>query len=188
MSLATDSPASQGRHYANVGRDTTTRRPSRRRDLRPKHNAPNANSPSGPANDADANPTRTLRPPAGCMPRSKRPMACFARSGPRSRRSVSDRQRITTWSRSRLPRAHLGRHGEVFLIEMTHDADPQSLDVAGQSGVIIGNPAIDARRILGVVPGESLQHDRAILDHLCHRAGMVEGEGIGIDARPADQP
>ena len=84
-------------------------------------------------------------------------------------------------------RAHLGRHREVFFVKMTQDADPQSPDIAGQRGAVIGDRAIGARRVLGVVPGQRLQHDRAILDRPGHRAGMVKSEGIGINAGPADE-
>ena len=77
--------------------------------------------------------------------------------------------------------------GRVVLVQMPDDADPQSSDVAGQRGPVVRDRTVSARRILGIMPGNDLQHDRAVFGRPRHRAGMIEGEGIGVDTGPADQ-
>ena len=70
---------------------------------------------------------------------------------------------------------------------MPDDADAQSPDIAGQRRPVIRDRAVGACRVLRIVAGNRLQQDRAILDRPRHRPGMIEGEGIGVDAGAADQ-
>ena len=71
---------------------------------------------------------------------------------------------------------------------MPDDPDPQASDITGQRRPVIRDRAIGAGRIFGIMPGDRLQEDRAILDGPRHRTGMIEGEGIGVDAGTADEP
>ena len=96
------------------------------------------------------------------------------------------------------PRAAGRRPGMVLLADQRDpvvpdaddrldDPDAQPADVAGQRRSVVRDGAVGARQILGIVAGNALQHDRAILDRPGHRAGMVEAVGVGVDPGPADE-
>jgi hypothetical protein len=79
-----DYPSPQ-RGRANLYRDGATLRPSRRKALRPEHTCPNASSPSGLANGAGANQTRSRRQPAQWAAlRQPQEESAWAKSGPLS--------------------------------------------------------------------------------------------------------
>ncbi len=65
-------------------------------------------------------------------------------------------------------------------------ADLQPLDTVAQVGAIVGDGKIDTGRVEGVVPGDRLQHDGAVLDVAGHRTDLIEGGGEGDDAVAAD--
>ena len=84
--------------------------------------------------------------------------------------------------------SHLRRDGSVVLVQM-----PRRCRSAGpgcRRSAPRGNPGSRRSALagsFGIVAGDGLQHDRAVLDGPRHRAGMVEGEGIGVDAGAADE-
>jgi hypothetical protein len=84
-------------------------------------------------------------------------------------------------------RVHFGCNCAIIRVQMAHDSDAQTFDVAGQRRAIIRHRAICAGRVVRVVPGDRLQHDRAVLDGPGHRAGVVEAERIRVDAIAAHQ-
>jgi hypothetical protein len=59
-------------------------------------------------------------------------------------------------------------------------------NVAGQRGLIIGDLALGAGRILGIDRGHGPQHDRRVAHGLGHRPGLIQRAGKGDDAPAAD--
>ena len=71
--------------------------------------------------------------------------------------------------------------------EMAQHAKAQSPDIAGQRGAVIGHGMIGTRRVTGVVAGNGLQQDGAVLDRPRHGAAGVEGERVRYHPMAADQ-
>ena len=82
---------------------------------------------------------------------------------------------------------HLGRDRQILLIKMTHDADPQAPDVAGQGRAIVGDRRSALAGSFGSCPASACS--------MIAQSSTVQVIGPAwskvkelADAGPADQP
>ena len=77
---------------------------------------------------------------------------------------------------------------DVFFPVVAQHPDTQSAHRLAECAAEIDSWIADAAVISGVVTGNGLQQDRAVLGTARHRSAVIESEGIGNHARPAHQP
>ncbi len=80
----------------------------------------------------------------------------------------------------------VGMDSGIGFKEMADHADANSLEMPDQWGRVVGNRNRCAGWVGGIMPGDSLQHQRAIASTARHRSRCIERVGQRKDACSAD--